>query len=87
MCFITAASIAGPEAYPPTPITTSGANSFRMRAALHTARGKSKAVLARVIRLTFFSAPTRTSCSGYPAAGTRRFSMPRAVPMNSISAA
>src|SRR6266851_1607063 len=86
MCFTTAASIVGPEAYPPTPITTSGANSFSIRPASQTARGKSHAVRARVIRLTFFSAPTRTSCSGYPAAGTSRFSMPRAVPINHTSA-
>src|ERR1019366_4317456 len=33
ICLTTAASIAGPEAYPPTPITTSGANWLSMRAA------------------------------------------------------
>ena len=56
------------------------------KAELVVATSQSNAVFARVIRLTFFRAPTRTSLSGYPAAGTRRFSIPRAVPMNSTSA-
>src|SRR6202162_5042577 len=53
-----AATIAGPEAYPPTPITTSGSNSESIREEATIARGKSNIVFARVIRLTFFSAPT-----------------------------
>jgi hypothetical protein len=51
------------------------------------ARGKSTAVLRRVARLTFLSAPTCTSRNSKPAAGTSRFSIPRAVPMKSSSAA
>src|SRR5208337_1394730 len=53
-----AATIAGPEAYPPTPITTSGSNSESMREDVTIARGRSNIVFRRVIRLTFFSAPT-----------------------------
>src|SRR5438105_6386592 len=74
-----AASMAGPEAYPPTPITTWGRNSERIRRDSHTDRGKSKIVLMRFVRVTFFNAPTSISRSGKPAAGTRRFSIPREV--------
>ena len=81
------ANIAGPDAYPPTPMTTSGLYSVSIRPETQRARGRSNMVLARVIRLTFFRAPTLMSSSGYPAWGTRRVSMPRAVPMKRTSAA
>ena len=81
-----AASMAGPEAYPPTPITTSGRNSERILRDSHTDLGRSKIVFTRFVRLTFFRAPTSISRSGNPAAGTRRFSIPRDVPMNRTSA-
>src|SRR5205807_8078114 len=77
-----AANIAGPEAYPPTPITTSGWNSTSMRHESQTARGRSNTVLNHVASDTFLRQPTRMRHRGNPAAGTRRFSIPRAVPMN-----
>src|SRR2546422_11733653 len=70
-----AANIAGPDAYPPTPITTCGRNSASIRQESHTARGRPKAVLRRVAKLTFLRAPTSTRRSGKPAAGTRRVSI------------
>src|SRR5579871_4423473 len=82
----TAAIIAGPEAYPPTPTTTSGLklrNSSKHRI---TPSGRSNNVLSRVTRLTFFNCPTRISSSGNPASGTSRVSSPRAVPTNRTSA-
>src|SRR5215470_7918794 len=82
-----AAAMAGPEAYPPTPMTTSGWNWASMRREFQMARGRSREVFRRVARLTFLSAPTCTRRSSNPAAGTRRFSMPRGVPMKSNSAA
>src|SRR4051812_11426420 len=81
-----AASIAGPEAYPPTLITTSGLNRPKNPAQCRTARGRSNIVFSRVTDETFFNAPTWISSSGYPACGTKRVSMPREVPMNTISA-
>ena len=50
----TAASIAGPEAYPPTPITTSGSNSLSMRRACRRRAGRSKNVFSAVFQLTRF---------------------------------
>ena len=51
------------------------------------ALGSAVKVRSRVARLTRFSAPTSISRSSNPAAGTRRFSNPRAVPTNNTWAA
>src|SRR5579859_4570076 len=54
MCIMIAAAIAGPEAYPPTPTTTSGPNTLMILRESTTARGRSNMVRMRVIRFTFF---------------------------------
>ncbi len=69
--FITAANMAGPEAYPPTPITTSGWNSESICRAAQTARGNPSKVFSRVARLTRFSAPTSISRSSKPVRGNQ----------------
>ena len=53
--------MAGPDAYPPTPITISGRNSFNIPRASQTARGRSKKVFSRVFRLTLFKCANLTS--------------------------
>ncbi len=58
-----AANIAGPDAYPPTPITTSGLNSRNSRRAASTASGSVNKVFTRVASETRLSAPTSMSLS------------------------
>src|SRR6202046_81373 len=81
-----AAIIAGPEAYPPTPTTTSGLKSRTSPTQRITPSGRSTSVRNRVATLTFFNCPTRINSSGNPASGTSLVSSPRAVPTNRTSA-
>ena len=73
-------------------VSTDADHHIGMKLGKHSARGTSRLrgnsskVFSRVARLTRLSAPTWINRRENPAAGTRRFSIPRAVPMNSISA-
>jgi len=64
-----------------------GLNSRMRRLQAEMLRGRSRSVRRRVARDTFLSGPTSTRRRLKPASGTRRISMPRAVPTNSTLAA
>src|SRR6266851_3074935 len=81
-CSRIAAIIAGPEAYPPTPTTTSGLKLHKSPTNRITPSGRSNNVRTRVARLTYFNCPTWINSSENPASGTSLVSNPRAVPTN-----